>query len=179
MGIHSTGLNWRRVSTKQNFFSDIESVLHITGWVVFWKVHTFKVIVVLLHLKTIHDLIPHTDEDIFDFFTGLCQNMTVTSRNRTTWKRHIDTLASQLSCDFLFFQEFSCFFKGCCQDITSFIDVFPNDWTHLSRNIFHPFEDFSERTLFTKDRDTQILHLFFIFSSNLLQASQRFFTKRF
>ncbi|CKB56279.1 Uncharacterised protein [Streptococcus pneumoniae] len=179
MGIHSTRLNWRRVGTEQDFFSDIESILHITSWVVFWKVHTFKVIVVLLHFKTIHDLITHTDEDIFDFFTGLCQNVTVTSRNWTTWKRHIDTLASQLSRDFLFFQELSCFFKSSCQDITSFIDVFPDDWTHLSRNIFHPFEDFSERTLFTKDRDTQILHLFFISSSNLLQASQRFFAKRF
>ncbi|CJR75688.1 IS1167%2C transposase [Streptococcus pneumoniae] len=88
--------------------------------------------------------------------------------------------------DFHFKHDFSClpeimswdeyaFTKG----KMSFIDVFPDDWTHLSRNIFHPFEDFSERTLFTKDRDTQILHLFFISSSNLLQASQRFFAKRF
>ena len=142
------------MSTEQDFFCDIEGVLHITGWVVFWKVHTFKVIVVLLYFKTIHDLVTHTDEDIFDFFTSLCQNVTVTSLNWTTWKRHIDTLASQLSHDFLFFQELGCFFKSSCQDITSFVDVFPDNWTHLSRDIFHPFEDFSERTLFTKDRNT-------------------------
>ena len=90
MGIHRTRLNWRRVGTEQDFFCDVESVLHITGWVVFWKVHTFKVVVILLHFKSIHNLVTHTDENIFNFFTSLCKNVTVTSRNWTTWKRHID-----------------------------------------------------------------------------------------
>ena len=43
MGIHRTRLNWRRVGTEQDFFCDVESVLHITGWVIFWKVHTLEV----------------------------------------------------------------------------------------------------------------------------------------
>ncbi len=94
MSIHSTRLNWRRVSTEQDFFCDVESVLHIAGWVIFWEVHTLEVIVVLLHFKTIHDLVPHPDENIFDFFTGLCEDMTMPSRNWATWKCHINALAS-------------------------------------------------------------------------------------
>ena len=95
------------------------------------QVHTLEVIVVLLHFKTIHYLVTHPDKNIFDFFTGLCKNMTVTNRNRTTWKCYIDALTSKLSCDFLFFQEFRCFLKGCCQDITSFINAV--SYTHLHK----------------------------------------------
>ena len=82
------------MGTKQNFFCDIEGILHITRWVIFRQVHAFKVVVVLLHFKTVHDLVAHPDKDIFDFFTGLGQDMTVTTSNRTTGKGHIDAFAS-------------------------------------------------------------------------------------
>ena len=79
---------------KQDFFCDIEGILHIPRWVIFRQIHPFKVIIVLLHFKAVNDLIPHPDKDIFDFFTGLGQNMTVTTSNWTTWKGHIDAFAS-------------------------------------------------------------------------------------
>ena len=92
MSIHGTCLNRRRVSTEQDFFCDVESVLHIASWMVFRKIHTLKVVVIFLNFKAIHDLVTHPNENIFDFFTGLCKNVTVTSRYWTTWKCHIDAL---------------------------------------------------------------------------------------
>ena len=79
---------------KQDFFCDIEGILHIPRWVIFRQIHAFKVVVVLLHFKAVHDLVAHPDKDIFDFFTGLGQDMTVTTSNRATRKRHIDAFAS-------------------------------------------------------------------------------------
>ena len=78
---------------KQDFFCDVEGILHITSWVILWQVHAFKVVVVFFDFKAVYDLIPHPDKDIFDFFTSLGQNMTVTTSNWTSWKGHIDAFA--------------------------------------------------------------------------------------
>ena len=125
MGIHSTRLNWRRVGTEQDFFSDIESILHIASWVVFGKVHTLKVIVVLLHFKTIHDLVTHTDEDIFDFFTGSCEDVAVTSQQLDDLEgsHRYSHLLIELQLSFL--PKLSSFFKAAVKTSRASLTCFP------------------------------------------------------
>ena len=94
MRIHGTRLNWRSMGPKQDFFCDVEGVLHITSWVILWQVHAFKVVVVFFDFKAIYDLVAHPDKDIFDFFTGLGQDMAMTNCDWTSRKGHIDTLTS-------------------------------------------------------------------------------------
>ncbi len=91
------------------------------------------------------DLITHPNGHTFNFLTRLWR----TRRWPVATDRpgSVTSMLSLASWAATFFSSRACcFFKSSCQDITSFIDVFPNDWTHLW-NIFHPFKDHHQWTL--------------------------------
>ena len=145
------------MSTKQNFFSNVEGILHITGWVVFRQVHTFKVIVISLNFKTINDLEAHPQENVFDFLSCLAKNMTVTKFDLASWKGYVKTFRVKLSLNFSGFNNFSGFVKSFRQNVTNFVDHFTNFRAFFIRKVFKPLQKIRQRAFFTQNCNTQFL----------------------
>ena len=136
MFIKCTSLNRTCVSTKQNFFRNIESILHVTRWMVLRQVHTFKVIVICFNFKTINDLEAHPQENVFDFLSCLAKNMTVTKFDLASWKSYVKTFRVKLCLNFSCFNNFSCFVKSFSQNVTNFVDHFTNFRAFFIRKVF-------------------------------------------
>ena len=137
------------MSTKQNFFRNIESILHVTRWMVLRQVHTFKVIVICFNFKTINDLEAHTQENILNFFSCLAKNMTVTKFDLASGKGYVKTFRVKLSLNFSGFNNFSCFVKSFSQNVTNFVDHFTNFRALFIRKVFKSLQKIRQRAFFT------------------------------
>ena len=149
MFIKCTSLDRTCMSAKQDFFGNVESILHVTCWVILRQIHTFKVIVVCFNFKTINNLEAHPQENIFDFFSYLAKNMTVTKVYLATWKGYVKTFRVKLGLNFSCFNNFSCFVKSFSQNVTNFVDHFTNCRAFFTRKVFKSLQKFRQRTFFT------------------------------
>ena len=115
------------MGSEQDFFGDVEGVLHITRRVVFWQIHPLKVIIILFNLISIDNLEAHAQENIFNFLRGLGQHMAIAQGNFTTWQGHIQAFGFQFGLNHCSLYDFSLLLKGLGQDIPNFIDLLAND----------------------------------------------------
>ena len=143
--------------TKQNFFRNVEGILHVTRWVVLRQVHTFKVIVVSLNFKTINDLEAHPQENVFDFFSCLAKNMTVSKFDLASRKGYVKTFRVKLGLNFSGFNNFSCFVKSFSQNVTNFVDHFTNFRAFFIWKVFKSLQKICQRSFFTQNCNSQFL----------------------
>ena len=149
MFIKRTSLYRTCVSSHQDFFRNIEGILHITRWVIFRQVHAFKVVVICFHFKTVNDLEAHTQENVFNFFSCLAKNMTVTKFDLASWKGNIKTFRVKLCLNFSGFNNFSGFVKSFSQNVTYFVDHLTNFRTFFIWKVFKALQEICQRPFFT------------------------------
>ena len=157
------------MGSEQDFFGDVEGVLHITRRVIFWQIHPLKVIIILFNLISIDNLEAHAQENIFNFLRGLGQHMAIAQGNFTTWHGHIQAFGFQFGLNHCSLYDFSLLLKGLGQDIPNFIDLLADNGSQLIGQVFEPFQQLGQGTLFPQDCYPQVLQFLLVVPLHFLQ----------
>ena len=100
---HYTDLYRRSLGSQYDVVIDIKGVLGVPGRVVFGDVQCLKVVVVVLHLRTLGNVKAHAHKDVLDFVQNDGQRVLVADLRQGAGHGHIQGFLSQpllLSCLF-------------------------------------------------------------------------------
>ena len=94
--LHHTCLAGRSLGTQHDVFIDIEGILLVLGRMSFRNIQFFKIVKVVLDLRSFHHLIAHTYEDTFYLLQGNGVRMTMAYIVLLRRKGYVDNLCLQL-----------------------------------------------------------------------------------
>ena len=157
MLLHRARLDRRRMRTQQQFIGDVESVLHIAGRMIFRQVHLFEVVAVFFDFRSVDDFVSHSEEQVFDFFIDLRQDVCRALGDFFARQGDIDRFSRNFSFHFFNFKRIFFGLDGGFNIVTQFICQSSDDRAFFRTQIFHPSQSLRDWSFFSQIRNTDLI----------------------
>ncbi len=146
-----------RLRSEQDITVDIKRILLILCRMVGRNVQRLKVVIVFLYLRSLHDLITHSDKDTLHFLQGDRVRMAVPHLISLRGKRHIDHLRFHLRLTESALHACPCLVEHPLDLFPRIIDELPYLRPLLGRDVLHSLQHSCELALFAQKVDADVI----------------------
>ncbi len=176
MFFHDAELGIGGVGAEEHVFGDVESILHVAGWMVGREVQAFVVVVVAVDVWAVLHGKAHADEDFDDFIEGLIDGVFPAKVAAAAWECDVDLFFSEAFCHFQLGKAVHGLFAETGDFFFELVDLLADEGACLRRGVAEVQHEVLNGAFFAEVFDFELFNIFAVL--NLTEFVLKFFAKR-